>query len=171
MIGSALKNLFGKPYTIGELMSIDQARQGKALQSSVSLVDTFFTLKEEGIASKFKSLFTGNTIKTLYITLKLKVISDTGNPHYVFIQLDPDYSTSGWYGNKVHIYCDCNDFKYRSAYALSKRGSLFDNQFTRISLGQALTEAPKRGTNVLCKHGYAALNWLMSNYKNIMSTI
>lgn len=171
MIGSALAGLFGKPYTIGELMAIDQGRQGKALQSNVTLEDTFFTLKEEGIASKFKNLFTSNTIKKLYITLKLKVISDTGNPHYVFIQLDPDYSTSGWYGNKVRIYCDCNDFKYRSAYALSKRDSLFENQTTKMALGQALTEAPKRGTNVLCKHGYAALNWLMSNYKNVMSTI
>lgn len=171
MIGSALKNLFGKPFTVGELMAIDQGRQGKALQSSVTLEDTFFTLKEEGILSKFKSLFTGNTIKTLYITLKLKVISDTGNPHTVFIQLDPDYSTNGWYGNKVRIYCDCNDFKFRSAYTLAKRGSLFENQMTKVALGQAISEAPKRGTNTLCKHGYAALNWLMSNYKSIMSTI
>ena len=171
MIGSALKNLFGKPYTIGELMAVDPERQNKAMQSGVSLVDTFFTLKEEGIASKFKSLFTGNTLRTLYITLKLKVVSDTGNPHFVYIQLDPDYSTSGWYGNKVRIYCDCNDFKYRSAYILGKRNSLFDNQMTRLNLGQAVTDAPKRGTSVLCKHGYAALNWLMSNYKSIMSTL
>lgn len=171
MIGSALKNLFGKPYTIGELMSIDQARQGKALQSSVSLVDTFFTVKEESLAAKIRSFFTGNTVKKLYITLKLKVVSDTGNPHYVFIQLDPDYSTRMWQGNCVRIYCDCNDFKFRCAYSLSRRDSLFDNQHVRIALGQAMTDAPKRGSGTLCKHGFAALNWLMSNYTNVMSTL
>lgn len=172
-MASLLQSIFGKRYTIGELMNIDQGRQGRANNCSVSLVDTFFTLKEEGITAKFAQLFSGNTLKVCYLTLKLKVLSDTGNPHFVFIQLEPDFSRTDWANNQVRVYCDCADFKFRSAYILDKRDSLFVNDWVKLGLGQALTDKPngKKGVTTLCKHSFAALQWLMSNYQNLMNTL
>lgn len=165
--------IFGSRYTIGELMKIDQGRQERSVNCSVSLVDTFVTIKEESLSQKFKSLFSKNNIKVCYITLKLKVVSNTGNTHYVFIQIEPDFSAKSWATNNVRIYCDCNDFKYRSAFVLNKRGSLFSNERIKIALGQAMSDAPtgKGGTTTLCKHAHAALSWLMNNYENVMSTL
>jgi len=174
MIGSLLSNLFGNRYTLGELMQIDGNRQARAGNCSVSLVDTFFSLKEEGIAAKVKKFFTNmDTVKIYYITLKLAVKSDTGNPHYVFIQLEPDFSLNNWSENKIRVYCDCADFKFRSAYILDKRDSLFKNERIKISLGQALSDAPKgnKGVTLLCKHAFAAINWVMNNYTNIMNSL
>lgn len=173
MANSLLQNIFGKRYTVGELMNIDQGRQGRAGNCSVSLVNTYFSLKEEGIAAKFAQLFGGNTLKVCYITLKLKVKSDTGNSHFVFIQLEPDFSLNDWSNNQVRVYCDCADFKYRSAYLLDKRDSLFANDWIKLTLGQALTDKPdgKKGTTLLCKHVYAVLQWLMTNYDNVMGAL
>ena len=175
MLGeSLLKDLFGSRYTIGELMRIDQERQDKARGCKVSLMDTFFTIKEESLSGKVKKLFTGkDSVKVFYITLKLAVTGDTGNPHIVFIQLEPDFSMKNWENNKVRIYCDCADFKYRSAYLLDKRDSIFANDGIKIALGQAISEVPKgkRGVTLLCKHSFAALTWLMNNYTNLMSTL
>lgn len=168
-----LDNLFGKRYTIGELMSIDEQRTARASGCSVSLADVFFTLKEESLSAKIRQFFRSDIIKVFYITLKLKVQSNTGNTHYVFIQLEPDFSLKNWGSNQVRIYCDCADFKYRSSYVLSKRDSLFNNDRIKTVLGQALSDAPKgkAGVTTLCKHAYAALSWVMSNYQAIMKTI
>ena len=157
-----LDNLFGKPYTLGELMKIDQGRQDRAAKCAVRLDNTFYTLKEETPLSKFKNLFTKNTLKVFYV-----------NTHYVYIQIDPDFSLTDWIDNRVRIYCDCADFMYRSAYLLDKRDSLFKNDWIKGTLGQAMTEEPKgkRGVTLLCKHSFAAFQWLMANYKQIMSTL
>lgn len=170
VLGSVLKNLFGKRYTISELMTIDEGRQNRANNCSVSLTNIFYSVKQESVIGKFKSLFATNNIKVFYITLKLKVKSDTGNSHNVFIQLEPDFTMHDWKNNRVRIYCDCADFKYRSAYILDKRDSLFANDWIKMALGQATTDIPtgKKGVTTLCKHAYAAVTWLSTNYEKIM---
>lgn len=173
-LGSILSNILGRRYTIGELMSIDPKRQYRASGCIVVLEDTFVTMKEESLRQKFKSLFGGsNTIKVFYVTVKLKVLSDTGNAHTVFIMLEPDFNLGGWMNNHIKIYCDCRDFMYRSAYILNKRDSLFNNEYIKIALGQALTEAPKSKSNTttLCKHSYAALGWVLDNYNTVMNNL
>ena len=65
VVGSILNNLFGRQYTIGELMNIDKARQGRASNCTPILVKIFHTVKQEGVLDKFKSFVTGKTtIKT-----------------------------------------------------------------------------------------------------------
>lgn len=174
MLDSLLKNIGGgEPYTIGELMKIDQGRQDRSKACQVSLVDTFYSLKEETPLAKFRNLFAKNTLKVFYITLKFRVNSDTGNSHFVFIQIDPDFSMTDWESNQVKIYCDCADFMYRSAYLLDKRDSIFINPRIKSHLGAALTDAPKgkKGISLLCKHSFAALSWLRDNYQNIMRNL
>src|SRR5574344_922722 len=168
---SILNNLFGGRFTIGELMTTDAQRQARASGCSVSLVNSYLTIKEEGVKDKFRKFLGKDTIKVCYVTLKLSVKSDTGNVHYIFVQLDPDFSIKNPNDNKVRIYCDCKDFQYRSAYILNKRDSLFTNPTTEKVLGKALTESPKRSTNPLCKHSIAALNWVLTNYSQIMQNI
>lgn len=167
--------LFKKPYTIGELMNIDLGRQERAGGCVVELEKTYHQLKPESILDKFRNIFRFNKplVKAYYVIFKLKVLSNTGNSHSVFVKINPDFNLTNWENNPVEIYCDCADFKYRSAYILNQRGSLFLTDRIRNNLGAALTETPKKGakTSFLCKHSYAVLTWLISNYTGIMRTI
>lgn len=173
MIGSSVvKNILGIQYTIGELMNIDAKRQLKAKRCRVKLIKTYHHLKRESILDRFRALFRSRTINKLYLIFKFEVRSDTGNKHTIYIQTNPDFSLQNWAGNKVKIYCDCADFKYRSAYILAQRNSLFLTGALQSKLGGAENEAPKRiAPTLLCKHAFASLNWLMNNYQKVMGTV
>lgn len=164
-----------KHYTIGDLMSIDSLRQDKANKSSVVLKNTYHELKKDSVMDKFRKFLGGKSIIQRYnIIFRFEVTSDTGNKHIVFIRLDPDFKLMNVKKNRVDIYCDCADFKYRSAYILNQNNSLFYNDSIEKDLGKAITEAPTKKsttTSILCKHSYAALSWLVDNYVNIMKTI
>lgn len=174
-MASILSSLLGRQYTIGELMKIDAVRQLKAATCSVSLIQVYHEIKKESILDKFKKFFkrSSSLFNLYYIILKLQVISDTGGTHIVYIRTTPDFNLSNFDNNKVQIYCSCKDFMYRSAYLLERRGSLFRSKSTDMALGTAITESPKAksGTTLLCKHSYAALVWLMSNYTGIMKSL
>lgn len=173
MIGEFLGSIFNRPYTIGELMNIDKNRQSRSENCSVSLIKIYHELKKETILDKFKSFFSGNVINVYYVIFKLEVQSDTGNKYKVFIRLNPDFDLTDWSNNKIKIYCECADFKYRSSYLLNRHNSLFLNDKVKVSLGEALSDAPKAKTRttLLCKHSFAALNWLIKNYSSLMRTI
>lgn len=144
-VGSVLGGLLGgKQYTIGQLMNIDSARQNRASTCNVKLVDTYHELKQETLLDKFKSLFTKSIVPIYYVTFKLQVTSESKHSYYVFIKTSPDFSLTGWSDNKVKIYCECADFKYRSAYTLEQHGSLFKTSKIQSSLGQATSDAPKK---------------------------
>lgn len=170
-MGSVLGGLFTKQYTIGELMNIDSTRQGKASACQVNMDETFHELQRENLLDKFKAFFTKTSVPVYYVTFKFSVTSAIGHTHVVYIRTNPDFSLKNWSNNKVQIYCDCADFKYRSAYTLEKHNSLFKTSKIQSALGQALSDAPKRGTTLLCKHSFAALSWLMNNWSGIMKTI
>lgn len=169
----SLKNLFGTRYTLGELMSLTTSqRQQRSSMCSASLVNVFFVVKEESVADRIRSLFSGNTVKSFYMVLKIEVTSNTGHKHLVFIQLDPDFDMNKFQDNHVKIACDCPDFMYRSCYWLGRRGSLFDNSWARIKLGPAITNAPKHATQpTLCAHVICALNYVQNNYAYIMQSL
>ena len=169
-----LSSLFNRPYTIGELMNIDASRQDRAGRCIVELEKTYHELKKETILDKFRSFFNGNSlINIYYVIFKLKVTSDTGTKHTVFIKLNPDFNLQNWSNNRIKIYCDCSDFKYRSAYKLQQHNSLFLNDKLKIQLGSSITDSPKNKSKItlLCKHSFAAVNWLISNYRALMMTI
>lgn len=173
-IGSILGSLVGSQYTIGELMNIDSGRQERASQCFVNLVGTYHELKKESLVDKFRGLFLGKTIlPTYYVIFKLNVTSGSGKNYTVIIKTNPDFDLQDWTNNKVQIYCNCPDFKFRSAYLLNKRNSLFTNDKIKTYLGESLSDAPKSKTktSLLCKHSYAALQWLVNNYVSIMKTI
>ena len=108
-----------------------------------------------------------------YVIFQFNVISDTGHSYKVFIRTLADFNGSEFMKNKIQVYCGCQDFKYRSAYILNKKNGLFINDRIKINLGAALTEKPKSKTQTtyLCKHSYAAIQWLVSNYSNLIKTI
>ena len=154
-MASLLDRIFKPRYTISELLSIDQGRQARAASCRVTLIDTFYSLKEETLMDKVKNFLNKSPKRQIfYITFKFQVKSDTGNNH-------------------VRIYCGCPDFKYRSAYALGQRNSLFLNGRTQSDLGDSWKTAGtgKAGQSLLCKHAFAALNWLLGHYHNIMKNI
>jgi hypothetical protein len=160
--------------TIGDLMSIDASRQYKAQFCIVSLEKIYHEVKNETIPEKIKSFFLGkSSVSSYYLIFKLKVTSDSGKPHFVYIRTSPEYDINEVLSNKVEIYCDCSDFKYRAAYVLNQKKSLFLNDRIKIELGAALTDKPKTKTTTtyLCKHAYAGIQWLVSNYSKIMKTI
>lgn len=168
-------SIFNRQYTIGDLMNIDQGRQERAGQCTVELIKTYHVLKEESLLEKFKKFFLDpdKVIKTYNVIFKFEVTSGKGSKHKVFIKTSPDFNLNAWQNNKVQVYCDCPDFKYRSAYELNKHNSVFLNNSTSVKLGQALTDKPKEGhqTTLLCKHLFAAVQWLINNYANIMKTM
>lgn len=159
---------------IGDLMKVDAGRQYKAQYCQVKLLKIYHELKSETLAEKIKQFFFGKShINTYYLIFKLAVISETGKTHTVFIRTNPDYNVSKVLQNEVQIYCDCSDFKYRAAYELNKKKALFLTDRIKLELGEALTNAPKTKTmtTYLCKHAYAAIQWLVSNYSNLMATV
>ena len=166
--------LFVRRYTIGDLLLVDNGRAEKANNCTVQLIKVFHELKQETLLTKLRSLFGNKShVNAYYVIYKLHVTSDTGNTHIVFIKVNPDFDLTDWTSNKVQIYCDCPDFKYRSAYELNQHESLFLNDGIKIALGAALTDAPKSktATTKLCKHAVAALNWVVSNYTALMKTV
>ena len=48
MLGSVLGSLFGRQYTIGELMNIDSGRIGRAGSCAASLQKVYHLVKPEG---------------------------------------------------------------------------------------------------------------------------
>ncbi len=155
--------------TLGELMNIDSGRQTKAAGCSVELVKIYHEVKSEAVPDNLKSSFGGRNMINIYnVIFKFIVTSDSGKKHVVFIKTNP---SADWENNTAEVYCDCEDFKYRSAYTLENSKALFQNDKTKLSLGQALTTPPKRTPSLLCKHAYAAVKWLISNYTNLMKTV
>lgn len=174
LFGNILGSLVGSQFTIGDLMNIDSGRQDRAAGCSVSLDKIYHELKDESVFDKFRSALLGRTsVKTYYVIFKLKVTSESGKNYTVIIKTNPDFDLTEWYSNKIKIYCTCPDFKYRSAYILNKRNSLFLNDKIKTFLAQSITDAPKSksSTSLLCKHSYAALHWLIDNYSSLMRTI
>lgn len=166
--------LFTRRYTIGDLMNIDANRQDKASRCSVELSKTFHELKKETLFDKFRAFFGGKSIiNTYYVIFKLNVFSDTGKKHIVFVRLDPDFNLQDWESNRIQIYCDCQDFKFRSAYKLQQHDALFLNDKLKIALGSSVVDSPKSKSKItlLCKHSFAAINWLVTNYSSLMRTI
>lgn len=169
-----LSALFGDQYTIGELMNIDSGRQQKAAGCIPEFIKTYHELKPETLFDKFRSLFAPGraTVNSYYLIFKFIVTSETGSKQEVLIRTNPDFDLTKWQSNKVKIYCSCPDFKYRSAYILDKRGSLFKNDRINVSLGAATSISPKKlQTTLLCKHAFSALQWLVQNYQSVMRTI
>lgn len=166
--------LFVRKYTIGDLLLVDSNRSEKANYSTVQLVKIYHELKQEDLLSKIQNFFGGkSSVMAYYVIFKLNVVSDTGHSHTVFIKTNPDFNLEDWSSNKVQVYCDCADFKYRSAYKLNQHDSLFLTDGIKVSLGAALTDTPKAKTvtTPLCKHAVAALNWVVSNYSSLMKSI
>lgn len=166
--------LFRRHYTLGDLVYGTNAdRAQKASSCSVQLVDTYHELKKESILDKFKSLFhIGSNVNAYYITFHFTVTSDSGNTHNVYIKTTPDFDLSLGDKNKVRIYCDCEDFKYRSAYELKAHDSLLLTGRTQAALGVAIGQKPKKlNKTLLCKHAMASVQWLMNNYSFVMNSI
>jgi hypothetical protein len=165
-------SLFDRQLTIGELLNIDHSRQEKARYCSVELEYIYHELKPQGVLEKFQKFFGKKILNTYYVIFKFRVTSDTGREHVVIIRVNPDFNLHEWEYNKIKIYCGCNDFKYRSAFILNKNKSLFINSRTSVDLGAALVDPPKKQhPTLLCKHAFAALQWLVNNYSSVMRSI
>ena len=168
-MSSIVNSLLNRPYTLSELLQTDEGRLERAAGCSVELVDTFHEVRKATLPERLKERFLGKKLINSYnLIFKFRVTSDTGRSHIVFVKTEPDFNANGA-GSKCQVYCDCKDFMYRSAYELNRRHSLFLNDKTNAALGTAITTAPKRQTgSLLCKHAYAALQWLLDNYSVII---
>lgn len=168
------KFLKSSSITIGDIINIDQKRIERSNDCSVNLVKIYHILKTEGILDKFKKFFFGiPTLKIHQLVLKFNVTSYTSGKSYTVIALiSPDFRLTNFLNNKIKIYCECQDFKFRSAYFLKKIGGLFENDRTRINLGSASVDSPKKlSTNPICKHCYSVINYIAQNYQAIMRLV
>lgn len=150
------------------LINADANRTTKSNQCIVKLIKVYHTLSEKVLAYERSKKKTALSYR---ITFKFNVKSDSGAEHVVFVQLDPDYNCTIRDSNALKVYCDCNDFKFRSAYTLNKSDGLFKNERINISLDKALTITPTRGISLACKHVQAVLNYIKTDYESLMKQI
>lgn len=169
-----LSNIFNKRWTISDIMNVDADRQQKASSCSVHYVKNDVELVTEGIVDKFKRFFTRNksVMNVMYVIFEFQVSSDTGHSYKVQVRTQYDPDSILLYQNSVQIYCECADFKFKSAWQLGQHKALFRSDRTELELGPAITNAPKRkpGTT-LCKHSYAAIMFLTNNYNWLMRNV
>ena len=163
-----------RSYTLGQLMNIDAMRQERASYCQVELVKTYHLLDLVALPDRLRSQFGRKThLRGYFVVFKFKVVSNTGKAHIVYIRVNPDFDLNKWDQNQAQVYCDCEDFKYRSSWTLNDKNSLFLTDRIKNDLGASLTETPKKGskTSLLCKHAFAAVQWLVNNYVSVMKTI
>lgn len=154
-------------WKLGDLGTATGDRPIKAGSCTVEFQGKQYELKTETLHDKLKSILRRSHVNTYYVIFKFKVTSDTGHSHLVYIRTLPQLDPNG----PAQVYCDCPDFKYRSAYGLQRHGSLFRSAKTDAKLGESITVAPKNksGTTVLCKHALAAVQDLYSNFNTYIS--
>ena len=79
-MANLIDRIFKPRYTISELLSIDQGRQARAASCRVSLVNTFYSIKEETMMDKIRSFLNKSPRRQVfYITFKFQVKSDLSN--------------------------------------------------------------------------------------------
>ena len=170
-----LSNLFMLKYSIRDLMDIDKNRVSKSSELSVKLTDIYHEVKQESILDRFKRFFFRNkdVLNVYYVIFRFEVSSPSGNTYVVLVRTYPDFNIKNYLDNKVEVYCQCSDFQFRCSYNLNRHKNLYRSTQTDSILGQALTQAPKPGykTSMSCKHVYAVLSYLSSNYINIMRNL
>jgi len=151
-------NPFLRTLKVSDLLDIDASRIERSEKLKVEYIDTYHVLKKESIWDKIKKLFRGKSILMFYNIYKYKIHSDSGSVYTVFIKIAPSFDKSKFLSNKIEVFCQCADFKYRVAYWLNQRDNLYRNPEIDEHLGIALTERPTKITpSNLCKHIYACL--------------
>lgn len=162
-------NIFSQqPYSLNQLISIDQGRMERSYGMKVTLEATYHKVKRESIWDRIKNLFKRDktSMNMLYTILKFQVESTSGNKYPVIVEFQPNFDLSRIMNNRVKVYCGCADFKFKCCYLLNKRGNLFRSSKTDAILGQALSDAPdtrKTTTSNCCKHIFAVISWINSN--------
>lgn len=150
---------FNKQITVKDLINIDEGRiERSGNLEKVELDDVYYFVKEETWLDKFTNFFKNKPKEIFYDVFKYKVKSDSGKEYTVFIEIPPNFDYHKFLSNRVQVFCDCPDFKFRAAYNLSKKDNVYLNDDIREHLGIALTEPPTKviPTNI-CKHIYAAI--------------
>ena len=155
----------GRDWTIQDIASASGARPEKAGWCQVQFLGKRYELKRESLSDRLRGILRRSHVNTYYVIFRFQVTSETGHTRKIWIRTLPTPNP----GNPVQIYCDCPDFKYRSAYSLQKHGALYRSARTDAKLGEAITVAPRRqSTTVLCKHALAAVQDLMSNFQRYL---
>jgi len=159
-----------KTLTIRDLLDIDPGRIQKSQELlKVILEDQYNILKEENIFQRIARFLGLHKAKMFYTIYKYKVYSNSGSVYTVFIKVSPHFEEKKFLDNKIQVFCQCADFKYRVAYGLHKRDNVFINQVTKDHLGIALTTPPTRvDTSNLCKHLYAVIDEFKSQLPKLI---
>lgn len=150
--------LFNKTLRIKDLLDIDRGRVDRSQVLKVQLINIYNIVKEENWLGKILRFFKIKRPLIFYKVFKYKVSSANGGTYTVLIKVSPGFDKRKFYDNKVQVFCQCADFKYRVAYELNKHDNVYLNKATINELGIALTTKPTRvQTSPLCKHLYAAI--------------
>lgn len=162
-----MKNIFKRQLIIKDLLDIDEGRIDRSKNLKVKLEEIYNTVKEDNWFNKFINFFWNKPKLIYYKIFKYKVISDSGMKYTVFIKVSPSFEVNKFLSNKVQVFCQCHDFKFRAAYGLSKIENVYLNKTTIEHLGEALKVAPTQVTTTnICKHLYAVIVHFKNNIRN-----
>lgn len=161
--------LFYKTFKVSDLLDIDEGRMDRSRDLICRLDNVYNILREDTFFEKLKNLFRSKKPKMFYKVFKYHIISNSGQSYTVFIKVAPSFNIKNFMDNKIEVFCQCADFKYRVAYMLNQRDNLFRNPNIDAHLGIALTTKPTQvETSHLCKHVYRALMEFRLNINNLI---
>lgn len=162
--------IWNKTLTTRDLLNISQARKDRAKDlKSVKFIARYVTIVNRpttGFLRKIISLFKNPV--TMSLVYKFEVRSNSGKTYKILIDAPNDLSMESFLKAKLKVFCECADFKYRSAYGLNKTNNLYLNKATKDHLGIAITDEPTKITPTpSCKHIYATVNYFYANFNSI----
>lgn len=159
-----------KTLKLGDLLNIDKSRVLRSKDLKISSIKLYSTVDDpKSLIKRFLNLIFKNKFKILSRVIKYNITNTkNGRSHFVIIKV-PMHIDNNVLSQDVKIYCDCEDFKYRSAWLLNKNDNLFLNKKYEKALGIAITTQPmKLQPEIGCKHVYKAIEDIVDNYKKYL---
>lgn len=120
-----------------------------------------------------KILGTKDTL-VVYIVLHFSIKGSTGKVYNIKIKFPyrRNMDKENLFNIPARVYCECADFKYRSAYVLNRIGNIYTNPKIENNLGIALTKAPKvtnpEQLEFVCKHTIKVVSRLNTNIRDYL---
>lgn len=155
---------------VKDILDIDEGRLSRAKDIQVTLLKTYPLYSEPSnkIIKWLRRLFQRPYIIT-YAYLFQTVNVKSSSTYKVIIEIGPQNDYRRVLNSEAKIYCQCADFKFRSAWVLNHTDNLFLNKNIETELSVALDQKPTNmnNTTTSCKHIVAAFGYIKRNFKDL----
>lgn len=150
---------------LAELIQIDKDRIKRSEDIKVELKWNKIVTYNQNLFKKFWRIITRRNIVLVHNLYKFEVTNKSnGNVNILYLEIEPQKSLNKIMSSRVKVFCQCADFKFRSAYILNQEDNLFRSPKLDEHLGIALTVPPtKIIPTPVCKHVYAMIDYVRNH--------